>query len=89
RKDEEEISSDSMEHPEHPRHKPFLNSFGETYYSLKNAMQLIDLMQDTRIIWNQIQEQWTPFWLKRPCVLLRDFSRLHRLPDPIYSLKIE
>ncbi|CAG8533578.1 13637_t:CDS:2 [Acaulospora colombiana] len=62
---------------------------GTTYYSISTAMQSIDVMQDTRIIWNSFQEQWAPFWLKRPCVLLRDFSRVHKLHDPVYSLRIE
>ncbi|CAG8519205.1 5385_t:CDS:2 [Acaulospora morrowiae] len=61
---------------------------GNTYYSISTAMQSIDITQDTRIIWNSFPEQWTQFWLKRPCVLLRDFSRIHRLHEPVYCLTV-
>ncbi|CAG8567249.1 38115_t:CDS:1 [Gigaspora margarita] len=61
-----------------------------TYYSISTIFNsgAIDIMQDTRLIWRSFQEKWTLFWDMRPCVLLQEFTRCHKLPDPVYSLKI-
>ncbi|CAG8807775.1 15692_t:CDS:1, partial [Dentiscutata erythropus] len=38
--------------------------------------------------WSYHQQKNSSFWKQRPCVLLYEFCRLHSLPVPTYTLKI-